>query len=325
MPHPTAGPIRGLAALGLVALAVAASGCGAAAAKVSGTANVAYAGSLELLMEHSVGPAFTHRTGYHYQGRGGGSLGLAQEVRSGEIRPNVFISVGGGPLALLEPKFTNWAVQFASSPLVLAYQPNSPYAAELGQIAKGKLPIQDLFTVLAEKGFRLGRTDPNTDPQGQDFAMMFQLAQNLYQVPAATVSLDLGGGSAQIYPETALDSQLQAGQLDAASAFRSQALQLHLPFVPLPAPLDFASPQDSSTYARASLHLSTGAEVHGFLLNLEATALGKQPPAAAAAFVAYLISPAGRAILSREGYDPLPATVFGRRAGVPQVVLKATS
>ena len=39
----------------------------------------------------------------------------------------------------------------------------------------------------------------------------------------------------QIFEEAALDSRLQAGQLDAASAYLSQAKQLHLHYIMLPA------------------------------------------------------------------------------------------
>ena len=305
-----------------VGLAVVLAACGSTPARVSGTANVAYAGSLELVMQRDLGPAFTHHTGYQYEGRGAGALGLAQEIRAAEITPNVFLSVGSGPVALLEPKFTSWAVEFASSPLVLAYYPHGPHASELAQIASGKLPLSELFQLLAEPGFRLGRTDPATDPQGQDFAMMFQLAELELGVPAATVSADLAAGSSQIYPETALEAQLQAGQLDAASAFRSQAQQLHLPYVPLPSTLDFGDPAMAAAYARASLNLSTGALVHGFPLVLEATTVGDHDRSAAVAFIQYLISPPGRQILARDGYTTVPLSILGHASAAPDQVRK---
>ena len=305
------------AALGLALLLGA---CSSTSARVSGTADVAYAGSLELVMQRDLGPAFTHHTGYQYEGRGAGALGLAQEIRAGEITPNVFLSVGSEPVSLLEPKYTSWAVEFASSPLVLAYYPHGPHAAELSQIASGRLPLTDLFHLLAEPGFRLGRTDPATDPQGQDFAMMFQLAERDLGVTAATVAADLAGGSSQIFPETALEAQLQAGQLDAASAFRSQAEQLHLPYVPLPAALDFGDPEDAAAYARASLKLSTGAVVHGFPLVLEATTVGDRGRSAAAALIRYLLSAPGREILARDGYSAVPLKILGNASAAPELV-----
>jgi molybdate/tungstate transport system substrate-binding protein len=302
------------ASLGLAVLLAA---CGSTSPRASGTVSVAYAGSLELVMQRDLGPAFSRHTGYQYEGRGAGALGLAQEIRAGEITPNVFISVGQGPVSLLEPKYTSWAVEFGSSPLVLAYYPKGPHGPELSKIASGKLPLTDLFQLMANPGFRLGRTDPATDPQGQDFAMMFQLAERDLGVPKATVAADLAGGSAQIYPETALEAQLQAGQLDAASAFRSQAEQLHLPYVPLPAALDFGDPAEAAAYARASLKLPAGAVVHGFPLVLEATTVGDQDHAAAVAFIHYLLSPPGREILARDGYSSVPPKILGDASAAP--------
>ncbi len=50
----------------------------------------------------------------------------------------------------------------------------------------------DLFTLLQTPGFKLGRTDPNIDPQGRDFIYMLELAQMHYHLPADTVSKILG-------------------------------------------------------------------------------------------------------------------------------------
>ena len=310
-------PLRSAALAVFLGPALLLGACGSSPARVSGTANVAYAGSLELVMQRDLGPAFTRHTGYRYEGRGAGALGLAQEIRAGEIQANVFLSVGSGPVSLLEPRYTSWAVEFASSPLVVAYYPKGPYAAELGRIASGKLPLAELFQFLARPGFRLGRTDPATDPQGQDFAMMFQLAERELGVPAATVAADLAQGPAQIYPETALEAQLQAGQLDAASAFRSQAEQLHLPYVPLPPTLSFGDPRDAGQYAAASVRISPTRVVHGFPLVLEATTLGTRDRAAAVAFIRYLLSPAGREILTHDGYSLVPLKILGAAAAAP--------
>ncbi len=281
--------------------------------------NAAFAGSLQLVMEKDLGPAFTKAQGYAYQGRGGGSLGLAQEVLSYEITPNVFISVGPGPLALLEPKYTRWALRIASSPLVVAYYPKGRYAAELTAIRQGRLPLRDLFTLLAEPGFRLGRTDPATDPQGQAFAMMVGLAARAYGLSAAVARADLGGSNpgGQVYPETSLEAQLQAGQLDAASAFRSQAVQLGLPYIALPPALNFGDPADAAWYRAASLRVSATKVVHGSLLDVEATVLGHSDQAAADAFVAYLAGASGRAILARAGYSTPPPALLGASAAAP--------
>lgn len=304
-----------------------AGGIGAVAAASSPLANVASAGSLQLLMDHYLGPAFTRSTGDQYQGEAAGSLGLAQEILGGELHPNVFVPIGQAPMKLLQPRFTTWAVRFAASPLVLAYYPGGPHSAELKRIAQGKLPIRDLFTLLATPGFRLGRTDPAVDPQGQAFEMMVQLAEKHLHVSRATAAADLGGSgaAAQIFSETSLEPTLQAGQLDAASAFLPQAIQLHLPYIALPSSIDFGDPADAKSYAQASLTVAPGQTVHGSLLDLEASVLKGADQPAADAFVRFLLTAEGRRLLHREGYELLRPSLLGKVSAVPKEVRQAAS
>ena len=304
-------------------LKTAAHARGAAHLGVPGTADVAYAGSLEYLEEKVVGPAFHRATGAAYEGRGAGSKALSAEISSGEISPNVFESVGSGPITALEPRYTRWYVQFAASPLVLAYNPSSAYAPALEAIAAHRRPLADLFHVMSEPGFTLGRTDPNVDPQGAAFVEMVELAQRALHLPPSTVRAVLGAGplgsssSPEIFDETALEPRLEAGQLDAASAFLSQAVQLHLHYVALPPTIDLGAPGEAARYARATLRLADGKVVHGEPLVLDLTTIGHRDPAAAAAFVAYTISPRGLAAYRHGGYTTLRPTVAGDRRLVP--------
>jgi molybdate/tungstate transport system substrate-binding protein len=320
---------------GIVGLAL--SGCGSSSkaasagasspstsvASAKGTANVAYAGSLLYLQEKVVGPAFSTKTGFKYSGRGAGSLALSQEILSGEIRPNVFFSVGGKPIQALEPKFTSWYVQFAASPIVIAYSPSSRFAPELEAIASGHRPLADLVSLMATSGFRLGRSDPNVDPQGQAFIEMLQLVKAKLGLPAGTIEKILGGTAAsanspEIFDETALEPRLEAGQLDASSAYLSQAIQLHLHYIDLGPTLDLGDPTLAATYAKASLPLSNGKVVHGAPLVVDMTVIGTTDTTAADAFVAYVLSPAGLQAFAQNGYRLLHPKVFGNSAAVPQ-------
>lgn len=303
------------------------SGTTGATGKVTGTADVAFAGSLENLDEKSVGPAFTKATGYGYQGRGAGALALSQEISAGEISPNVFESIGGKPIEALEPKFTSWYVQFAASPIVVAYNPESPYAGQLRAIASGRKPLADLFALMQQANFRLGRTDPNVDPQGQAFIEMLMLARAQYHLPAAALAKILHGapGSANsptIFDETALEPRLQAGQLDAASAYLSQAVQLHLPYITLPASINMGDPAQQAHYATASFTLANGKPAQGKPLTVTITVIGSKDRAAADAFVAYVLSPAGLRLHKQGGYVLLKPAAFGDTAAVPAAVRK---
>ncbi|HUY09587.1 MAG TPA: extracellular solute-binding protein [Candidatus Dormibacteraeota bacterium] len=308
--------VAGLASMSLVPVAAASTG-------TPELANVASAGSLQLLMDRYLGPPFIRQTGDEYQNQSAGSQGLAEEIVAGELTPNVFMPIGAAPMALLEPKFTTWAVQFAASPLVVAYYPQGPHAPELKKISEGKLPIKDLFTLMASPGFKLGRSDPALDPQGQGFIEMVHLAEKYLGVSPATANADLGGsnGGSQIFSETGLEPTLQAGQLDAASAYLPEAVQLGLPYVALPDTMNFGDPKDAAIYDKASLTLSTGQVVTGSLLDLEVSVLKVGgDPAAGAAFVRFLLSTKARHSLTKEGYTLLPPALLGHKAAAPKSI-----
>jgi molybdate/tungstate transport system substrate-binding protein len=298
----------------------------AKAAAKSGTANVAYASSLEYLNEKVVGPAFTKAEGYQYSGRAGASGDLSSDIASGEISPNVFESVGADNITPLEPKFTKWYVQYAGTSMVVAYNPKSKYASQFKAFADGTKPLQGLFTLMQTPGFRLGRTDPNIDPQGRDFIYMLELAQSYYHLPSDTVTKILGGPpgsstSPQIYAESSLDATLQSGQLDASSAFITQAIELHLPYIPLPPAINLGDRTLAAQYAKATITITppggTKTTKSGSPQVIDITIIGKPTPAGTA-FVKYTLSPAGLALYKAGGFTLLTPTVTG--TGVPAAI-----
>ena len=335
--------IKAAALLGIACTGLAAAGCssssssssstpstsGSAAApasssgtpKVSGTASVAYASSLQYLNEKVAGPAFTQATGAGYTGQGNTSGALEQEIAAGEIHPNVFEAVGGDNITPLEPKFTKWYVQYAGTSMVVAYNPKSKYASQFKAIADGSKPIQDLFTLLQTPGLKLGRTDPATDPQARDFILMLELAQSYYHLPSDTVAKILGtsdfgsSNSPQIYAESSLDSTLESGQLDAASAFITQAVQLHLDYIPLPAAINLGSASLKAQYKKASLTVK-GKTYHGSPQVIDITIIGTPTPAAEA-FVAYTLSPGGLAQYKQGGFTMITPKLTGSMSDVP--------
>jgi molybdate/tungstate transport system substrate-binding protein len=296
-----------------------------ASAKPTGTVSVAYASSLQFLNEKVVSPAFTAATGYTFSGRGGASGDLEADIASGEITPNVFESVGGDNITPLIPKFTKWYVQYAGTSMVVAYNPNSKYASQFKAIADGSKPVSDLFTLLQTPGLKLGRTDPNVDPQGRDFIYMLELAQMYYHLPSDTVAKILGttdfgtSKSSQIYAESALDSTLQSGQLDAASAFVTQAIELHLAYVPLPEQINLGSAALAAQYMKASVTLENGMTKHGSPQVIDITIIGTPTPAGIA-FVKYTLSPAGLALYKQGGFSLPTPTVFGTASAVPSEI-----
>jgi len=296
-----------------------------ASSKPTGTVSVAYASSLQFLNEKVVSPAFTAAEGYTFSGRGASSGDLESEIAAGEITPNVFEAVGGDNITPLEPKFTSWYIQYAGTSMVVAYNPKSKYASQFKAIANGSKPVSDLFTLLQTPGLKLGRTDPNTDPQGRDFIYMLELAQMYYRLPSDTVAKILGtsdfgtASSSQIYAESSLDSTLQSGQLDAASAFVTQAIQLHLDYVPLPIAINLGSAALAAQYKKASVTIKGGVTKHGSPQVIDITIIGTPTPAGIA-FVKYTLSPAGLAQYKQGGFSLPTPKVFGSTSSVPAAI-----
>jgi molybdate/tungstate transport system substrate-binding protein len=325
-----------VALLAIACTGLAAAGCSSSPSSTSapgattsatptGTADVAYASSLQYLNEKVVSPAFTAAEGYKFSGYGASSGDLEADIAAGEIHPNVFESVGGDNITPLEPKFTNWYVQYAGTSIVVAYNPNSKYASQFKAFADGSKPLSGLFTLLETPGLKLGRTDPNIDPQGRDFIYMLELAQAYYHLPSDTVAKILGtsdfgsSSSSQLYAESSLDSTLQSGQLDAASAFITQAIELHLDYIPLPAAINLGSFADAALYKTASVTIKGGVTKHGSPQVIDITIIGK-PTVAAIAFVRYTLSAAGLAQYKQGGFTLLTPTVTGSMSSIPSAI-----
>lgn len=311
-------PLKKMSYLALLFGSVVLTGCGTESSPAASKTpvHVAYAGSLSLLNEHIVAPRFTKKTGFPYQGRGGGSFGLARDIQSKTISADVFESIGYAPIKLLEPTWTQWAIQFASSPLVVAYSPHSRYASQFNAIRAGKKPLSDLFRLMAKPGFHLGRTNPNTDPQGQAFVLMIKLAAKQYHLPASEVQTILGSPK-QIYSEEGILPLLQSGGLDASSAFLSEARERHLSYIPLPPSLNFSAPTLKSWYHSVSLRLQNGSRVYGKPLTVDVTILRGAAQKPATAFIQYLLTKEGQSLMKKEGYTITPPTVRGNAQKVP--------
>jgi molybdate/tungstate transport system substrate-binding protein len=196
------------------------------ATKVSGPVDVLYAGSFLDLMEQQIDPAFHKATGYTVSGFSAGSSALATEIAGGTQVGDVFISASPAVNdSLAGVANGNWVTsydEFGTSPLVLGYNPNSRFAKALRRIP--------WYNVVDRSGFLLGRTDPATDPKGVLAVDALTGVALSYDLPELAT---LASGSSNIFPETALVGELQAGQLDAGFFYGVEAAAAHIKTVGL--------------------------------------------------------------------------------------------
>ncbi len=277
---------------------------------------VAYAGSMGVVMDRFLGPDFARTHAVEYQGIGQGSYGLARLIQSKQIRPDVFVSVTRGPVdLLLQSGLLSHAEPFASTEMVITYNPKGRFADRFKAAAAGKVPW---YTVLQEKGLRFGRTDPATDPQGRNIIFTFLLAERYYHQPNLVSSI-LGRpeNPAQIFTETSLLSRLEAGQLDASSGYRSAAVSHGLPFVSLPPEINLGNANFAGSWYSTVSFTIKGPEGKDETLHTQPLVFyagvptDARHPELGREFLAFLQSPRAQSILKEKGYSkpsgkPLP-------------------
>ena len=232
------------------------------AAQAADALRVAYAGSMGVVMDRFIGPAFAQASGVEYQGIGQGAYGLARQLEGRLLQADVFISITPGPIDIVKKAgLIGPAVPVASTQMVIAYSPKSKFVPEFEAAAQGKKPWHE---VLQTPGLRFGRTDPATDPQGQNIIFTMLLAQSFYQQPGLADRI-LGGyqNPQQIFTEPSLLSRLEAGQIDASSGYRSAASSHHLPYIELPDEINLSNPEMEAKWYKTvqlSIKLPSGKE-----------------------------------------------------------------
>jgi molybdate/tungstate transport system substrate-binding protein len=252
---------------------------------------VLYAGSLVNLITKQVGPAFQTASGYSLSGQGAGSTALVSDIKGKVYKGDVFISASTKSAAnLMGAANGNWVsyyIKFASSNLVLGYNPNSKFASQIKS--------EPWYKAITTPGLKLGFTDPATDPKGKLTAQALTDTAKSQNMPALTAIENAKG---DVFPEETLVARLQSGQLDAGFFYTIEAIPTNIPTVPLTGTTDLKATYTISTLA------------------------GAPNEAGAEAFVAYMLSPATQAVLKQDGFDLIsPATVTG--SGVPPTVQSA--
>jgi molybdate/tungstate transport system substrate-binding protein len=269
---------------------------------------VAYAGSMGAVMDQQIGPAFEKMHEATYQGVGQGSYALAHLLESKQMRADVFISITPGPmLILIKDGLVKRAIPVASTQMVIAYSRKSHLAERFDAAASGK---EMWYKVLELKGARFGRTDPATDPQGQNIIFTFLLAERYYHQPGLAANI-LGPwrNPAQIFTEPSLLARLESGQLDASSGYLSAVLSQRIPYISLPPQINLADPSYfDSWYSKAAFTFEgpNGRSINAKpqpLVFYAAVLANAENPGLAANFVEFISGREGQKLLRNGGYN----------------------
>lgn len=191
--------------------------------------------------------------------------------------------------------YADWYVGFVRNAITFVYTDKSKFA--------DAITPKNWYAVLARKGVEIGRSNPDTDPSGYQTVQMLNLAEKFYSSPGLADKILANAPLANMRDtETSLISALQLGQIDYLAIYRSDALQHHLKLLNLPAKINLSDPAYASFYAQGVAHTKNG-DLTGkpivYAITIVASSTKK---AAAEKFIAFLLGPQGRKVMSDDGF-----------------------
>ncbi|HWN19445.1 MAG TPA: extracellular solute-binding protein [Gemmatimonadales bacterium] len=242
-----------------------------------------------------------------------GSLEAARKLTElGKIPDVIGVADYGVIPKLLIPQHATWFAAFARNSMVLIYTDESTTAGEING--------QNWWQILLRPGVRAGRADPALDPNGYRTLMAFQLAEEFYGQPGLARRLEQALAPKYMRPKEAdLTALVQAGELDYSWSYFSIAKAAGLRYVDLPPEIDLSDPKLASWYSQARVRLpgarrtaSDSVEFVGepivYALTIPTAA---SHPRTAQAFVQFIFSPDGQAILKNNGFMLLEKPILG--------------
>jgi molybdate/tungstate transport system substrate-binding protein len=302
------------------ALCLASTGPASSARAAGASVNVFYAGSLVNLNENLIGPAFASESGYTYLGKGAGSGAIANQIKGKLATPDVVEfadpAVSTTLMGTANGSYLSWYLTFATSQLVIGFDPKSKVANEFVQVQKHKLPF---YKALQQKGLKIGRTDPNIDPKGYRAIWMANLAQKTYHLKGFETKLfGAAENPSQVFPEQVLVARMLTGQVNAGVFYLSEVKDLGIPYITLPAKVNLGSKKYAKEYATQHFTTAAGQALTGapiqYTISIPSTVKNE---AGAEAFVRFVLSPRVRAISAAHGLLTLKTTLVGDRSVIP--------
>jgi molybdate/tungstate transport system substrate-binding protein len=222
--------------------------------------------------------SYERRTSVPLRVEVGGSLEQARKMTELGRVPDVLILVDEEVTAALLPTYLDWYARFATNRLVVAFAPSSKRA--------DSITTDNWWRELARPGARVGRADPALAPAGRYALALMRRAETYYREPGLAERLLARSDQRYVRPyATELGVLLETGEVDYILDYESVARQYGFRFVELPEDL---SP----------------AILYTITVPRQATAA-----TTAVGFVTYLLSDAGKRILTEAHISVLPVPV----------------
>ncbi len=240
--------------------------------------------------------------------------------------------------------YSNWYIRFASNHLDIAYRTDSLYASEINS--------DNWYEILTRPDVRVGLADPRFDPVGYRTLMLFALAGEYYQHPTAFTNMfkgqfsfplgifndnDMTTITVPVILETRSESHvilrgasmelialLESGDLDYALEYESVINQHGLKMVGLPDGINLGEEAYQEVYSKVQVDedLQRFASVKpvfvGERIGYGITIPSSAPhPKEATLFIAFLLSPAGRAVMEADHHTMFDPVIADNYQNVP--------
>jgi molybdate/tungstate transport system substrate-binding protein len=242
-----------------------------------------------------------------------GSLEAARKLTDlGKVPDVIGVADYGVISKILVPEHAGWFATVARNSMVLIYTDES--------IGAGDIDGQAWWQVLLRPGVRAGRADPALDPNGYRTLMAFKLAEKFYRQPGLAGRLERAHPPKYVRSKEAdLTGLVQAGELDYSWSYESIARSTGLRYVDLPPEVDLSDPKLVDWYNQVQVRLPgarragrDSVEFRGEPIVYALTIPRSAPhPQTARAFVRFVFSPEGQAILKENGFMLLEKPLLG--------------
>ncbi len=174
------------------------------------------------------------RDGIVVQRELGGSLEHARKLTDLSRVPDVLVLADDEVFASLLPSHIDWYVRFATSRVVIAYQPGSRHA--------GEITADNWWRVVTRPNVTIGRADSLTAPVGRHALTVLQRAEPYYREPGLTERLMANAGVRHVRPNaTELAALLEAGEVDYILEYEAVARQYGFRTLALPGDLSVSA------------------------------------------------------------------------------------
>ncbi len=221
---------------------------------------------------------------------------------------------------LMFPDYADWYIIFARNQMVITYTNKSQF--------KDDINSKNWYEILQRDGVKYGRSDPDQDPCGYRTLMVWQLAEDYYHKLGLYDKLYNGAGELTRPKEVDLIALLETGDLDYAFEYLSVAVQHKLKYVALPTEINLSSENFKDFYAMAEVEISgkkPGQTItqRGAPIIYAVTIPKNAPhPELAIAWVSFLLSRGGRAIMEANGQPPIVPALTNDKTKLPDELRK---